>query len=179
MTIHVWHCRKTLLIFFFRKSWNWKDSKFFQVQFGPVVNFSTTKKASSTLLLFFGLEVWGSENSEDAKEICLEISCCGQAPSFSEQRKLVNIHAFLLSFSYQANSHGFQNSTFRILWLDTYSNNPHNNKIFSIFTTIFLPTVPLKQIYVLHIECSKQFKSNLYFYVFGQSRPFWAVLSLL
>ena len=87
------------LYFFFRKSWNWKDLKFFEVQFGPVVNFSTTKKASSTLLLFFGLEVWGSENSEDAKEICLEISCCGQAPSYSEQRKLVNIHAFLLSFS--------------------------------------------------------------------------------
>ena len=61
-------------IYFFRKSWKWKDSKFFQVQFGHIVIFSTTKKASSTLLLLFGLEVWGSENSEDAKEICLEIS---------------------------------------------------------------------------------------------------------
>ena len=43
-------------------------------EFGPALNISTTKKASSTLLLLFGLEVWGSENSEDAKEICLEIS---------------------------------------------------------------------------------------------------------
>ena len=31
----------------------------------------------------------------------------------------------------------------------------------------------------IHIECSKQFKWNLYFYVTGQSRPFWAVLKLL
>ena len=31
----------------------------------------------------------------------------------------------------------------------------------------------------IHIECSKQFKWNLYFYVFGQSRPFWAALKLL
>ena len=31
----------------------------------------------------------------------------------------------------------------------------------------------------IHIECSKQFKWNSYFYVFGQSRPFWAVLKLL
>ena len=31
----------------------------------------------------------------------------------------------------------------------------------------------------IHIECSKQFKWNLYFYVSGQSRPFWAVLKLL
>ena len=28
----------------------------------------------------------------------------------------------------------------------------------------------------IHIECSKQFKWNLYFYVSGQSRPFWAAL---
>ena len=28
----------------------------------------------------------------------------------------------------------------------------------------------------IHIECSKQFKWNLYFYVYGQSRLFWAVL---
>ena len=26
----------------------------------------------------------------------------------------------------------------------------------------------------IHIECSKQFKWNSYFYVSGQSRPFWA-----
>ena len=31
----------------------------------------------------------------------------------------------------------------------------------------------------IHIECSKQFKWNLYFYVSGQSRLFWAVLNLL
>ena len=31
----------------------------------------------------------------------------------------------------------------------------------------------------IHIECSKQFKWNLYFYVSGQSRPFWAALKLL
>ena len=31
----------------------------------------------------------------------------------------------------------------------------------------------------IHIECSKQFKWNLYFYVSGQSWPFWAVLKLL
>ena len=31
----------------------------------------------------------------------------------------------------------------------------------------------------IHIECSKQFKGNLYFYVSGQSGPFWAVLKLL
>ena len=31
----------------------------------------------------------------------------------------------------------------------------------------------------IHIECSKQFKWNLYIYVLGQSRPFWAVLKLL
>ena len=31
----------------------------------------------------------------------------------------------------------------------------------------------------IHIECSKQFKWNLYFYVSGQSGPFWAVLKLL
>ena len=35
------------------------------------------------------------------------------------------------------------------------------------------------EIYILHIECSKQFKWNLYFYVPGQSWPFWAVLKLL
>ena len=31
----------------------------------------------------------------------------------------------------------------------------------------------------IHIECSKQFKWNPYFYVFGQSGPFWVVLKLL
>ena len=31
----------------------------------------------------------------------------------------------------------------------------------------------------IHIECSKQFKWNLYIYVSGQSRPFWAALKLL
>ena len=31
----------------------------------------------------------------------------------------------------------------------------------------------------IHIECSKQFKWNLYFYGFGQSGPFWAELKLL
>ena len=31
----------------------------------------------------------------------------------------------------------------------------------------------------IHIECSKQFKWNLYFYLSGLSRPFWAVLKLL
>ena len=31
----------------------------------------------------------------------------------------------------------------------------------------------------IHIECSKQFKLNSYFYVSGQSRPFWAALKLL
>ena len=31
----------------------------------------------------------------------------------------------------------------------------------------------------LHIECSKQFQWNLYFYVSGQSGSFWAVLKLL
>ena len=31
----------------------------------------------------------------------------------------------------------------------------------------------------IHIECSKQFKWNSYFYVFGQNRPFWAALKLL
>ena len=31
----------------------------------------------------------------------------------------------------------------------------------------------------IHIECSKQFKWNLYFCVSGQSGPFWAVLKLL
>ena len=31
----------------------------------------------------------------------------------------------------------------------------------------------------IHIECSKQFKYNSYFYVSGQSRPFWAALKLL
>ena len=31
----------------------------------------------------------------------------------------------------------------------------------------------------IHIECSKQFKWNLYFYVSGQSWSFWAVLKLL
>ena len=30
----------------------------------------------------------------------------------------------------------------------------------------------------IHIECSKQFKQNLYFYVSGPSRLFWAVLKL-
>ena len=31
----------------------------------------------------------------------------------------------------------------------------------------------------IHIECSKQFKWNSFFYVSGQNRPFWAVLKLL
>ena len=31
----------------------------------------------------------------------------------------------------------------------------------------------------IHIECSKQFKWNLYFYGSGQSGPFWAELKLL
>ena len=31
----------------------------------------------------------------------------------------------------------------------------------------------------IHIECSKQFKRSLYFYMSGQSGPFWAVLKLL
>ena len=31
----------------------------------------------------------------------------------------------------------------------------------------------------IHIKCSKQFKWNLYFYLSGQSRPFWAALKLL
>ena len=31
----------------------------------------------------------------------------------------------------------------------------------------------------IHIECSKQFKWNSYFYVSGQSWPFWAALKLL
>ena len=31
----------------------------------------------------------------------------------------------------------------------------------------------------IHIECSKQFKLNSYFYVSGQSQPFWAALKLL
>ena len=30
----------------------------------------------------------------------------------------------------------------------------------------------------IHIECSKQFRWNLHFYVSGQSGPFWAVLKL-
>ena len=31
----------------------------------------------------------------------------------------------------------------------------------------------------IHIECSKQFKWKLYFYVSGQSWPFWTLLKLL
>jgi hypothetical protein len=31
----------------------------------------------------------------------------------------------------------------------------------------------------VHMECSKKFKCNLYFYVSRQSRPFWAALILL
>ena len=31
----------------------------------------------------------------------------------------------------------------------------------------------------IHIECSKQFKWNVFFYVSGQSPPFWAALKLL
>ena len=31
----------------------------------------------------------------------------------------------------------------------------------------------------IHIECSKQFNWNLYFYVSGQSGPFWPELKLL
>ena len=31
----------------------------------------------------------------------------------------------------------------------------------------------------IHIECSKQFKWNSYFYLSGQSLPFWAALKLL
>jgi hypothetical protein len=31
----------------------------------------------------------------------------------------------------------------------------------------------------IHIECSKQFKWNSYFYVSGQRWPFWAMLKLL
>ena len=31
----------------------------------------------------------------------------------------------------------------------------------------------------IYIQCSKKFKCNLYFYVSGQSEPFWAVLKLL
>ena len=31
----------------------------------------------------------------------------------------------------------------------------------------------------IHIECSKQFKWNLYFYVSGQSWPIWSALKLL
>ena len=30
----------------------------------------------------------------------------------------------------------------------------------------------------IHIECSKQFKWIVYFYVYGQSGPFWAVLKV-
>ena len=43
--------------------------------------------------------------------------------------------------------------------------------------------INLKKIQVtsrdIHIECSKQFKWNLYFCVSGQSGPFWVVLKLL
>ena len=31
----------------------------------------------------------------------------------------------------------------------------------------------------INIECSKQFKCNLYFYVSGQSGPFWAERAVL
>ena len=31
----------------------------------------------------------------------------------------------------------------------------------------------------IHTECSKQFQWNLYSYVSGQNRPFWAALKLL
>ena len=40
-------------------------------------------------------------------------------------------------------------------------------------------TTSLHLIRDIHIECSKQFKCNSYFYVSGQSRPFWAALKLL
>ena len=47
----------------------------------------------------------------------------------------------------------------------------------------FLATLFSKSFHTLdrdiHTECSKQFKWNLYFYVSGQSRLFWAVLKLL
>ena len=39
--------------------------------------------------------------------------------------------------------------------------------------------VRLQRYTYIHIKCSKQFNWNLYFYVSGQSRPFWAVLKLL
>ena len=43
--------------------------------------------------------------------------------------------------------------------------------------TYLYPFVPFNR--DIHIECSKQFKLILYFYVFRQSRSFWAALKLL
>ena len=46
-------------------------------------------------------------------------------------------------------------------------------------TGILLPKLFYPTVRDIHIECSKQFKCNLYFYGSGQSRPFWAELKLL
>ena len=61
------------------------------------------------------------------------------------------------------------------------NSNFRNISCFSYFycakaNIICLVVVLLRDI---HIECSKQFKWNLYFYVSGQSRPFLAALKLL
>ena len=46
--------------------------------------------------------------------------------------------------------------------------------------TRYLNFAPIQQSFRdIHIECSKQFKWNSYFYVSGQIRPFWAALKLL
>ena len=57
---------------------------------------------------------------------------------------------------------------------DVYSNrDATRSEIFVSVLSIFEATVR-----DIHIECSKQFKWNLYIYVSGQSRPFWSVLKL-
>ena len=55
----------------------------------------------------------------------------------------------------------------RIIWAEM------NIKLLKVFGLIMI------SIRDIHIECSKQFKWNLNFYVSGQSGPFWAVLKLI
>jgi hypothetical protein len=49
----------------------------------------------------------------------------------------------------------------------------------ALFADLYLHAFFYLNIKDIHIESSKQFKWNLYFYVSGQSGPFWAVLKLL
>ena len=80
----------------------------------------------------------------------------------------------------QTDKNGFCAKNFIFPYIHHYENvRKCQRKLFHLWLALIIEYFIFVLNRDIHIECSKQFKWNSYFYVSVQNRPFWAALKLL